>query len=102
MSAEKRKQDCETKAFVRLIEKIKKRLHRLPIVFLADSLYSSVTIMNICKKNCWDFIIRNKAGSISSITEEYEAIPEKETVCPCRVCINDIDYKENTVNMLRF
>lgn len=101
MSEEKRKQDCETKAFVRLAAKIKKRFPRLPIILLADSLYASETVMNICKKNSWDFIMRYKAGSIPSIAEEYEAIPEKETVGHAEY-VNDIDYKGNTVNMLRF
>lgn len=33
------KQDCESKAFVRLAEKIKKRFPRLPVIITADGLY---------------------------------------------------------------
>jgi len=33
------KQDCESKAFVRLAEKIKKRFPRLPIIITVDGLY---------------------------------------------------------------
>lgn len=100
MSEEERKQDCETKAFGRLSEKIKKKFPRLPIMLLIDSLYASEPVMNICRKNGWDFIIRYKAGSIPSITEEYEAIPEKEAAGHVEY-INDIDYKGKTVNMLK-
>lgn len=100
MSEEQRKQDCETKAFQRLAEKIKKRFKRLPITLLVDSLYASETVMNLCRDYHWDFIIRYKAGSIPSITAEYEAIPEKECVGHTEY-INDIDYKGKAVNMLR-
>lgn len=78
-SEEKRKQDCETKAFQRLAGKIKKAFPRLPIILLADSLYASEPVMDICRDNEWEFLIRYRTGSIPSITEEYEKIPEKET-----------------------
>lgn len=101
MSEEKRKQDCETKAFKRLAGKIKKAFPRLPIILLADSLYASEPVMDICRDNGWEFIIRYKTGSIPSITEEYEKLPEKEASGRAEF-INDIDYNGKPVNMLRF
>ncbi|QAT38821.1 transposase [Clostridium sp. JN-9] len=101
MSEEERKQDCETKAFQRLAAKLKKRFPRLPIILLADSLYASEKVMEICRKNHWDFIIRYKTGSIPSIAAEYEAIPEKGTSGHAEY-VNEIDYKEKPVNMLRY
>ncbi len=101
ISEEKRKQDCETKAFKRLAEKIKEAFPRLPIIILADSLYASEPVMDICRGNRWDFIIRYKTGSIPGITEEYERIPEKE-VSGHAEYVNDIDYNGKPVNMLRF
>lgn len=101
MSEEERKQDCETKAFKRLSVKIKKAFPRLPIILLADSLYASEPVMEICRDNGWGFIIRYKTGSIPSITEEYENIPEKE-ISGHAEYINDIDYNGKPVNMLRF
>ena len=77
MSAEEIKQDCETKAFFRLAERIKKRFPRLPILLLADSLYASKPVMDLCREYKWEFLIRYKKGSIPSIMEEYEKIPEK-------------------------
>ncbi|MFA9377559.1 MAG: hypothetical protein ACERKZ_12485 [Lachnotalea sp.] len=76
MSEEERKQDCETKAFQRLAKKLKKKFPRLPIILLADSLYASESVMNVCRENNWDFIFRYKTGSIPSIAAEYEAIPD--------------------------
>ncbi len=70
LSEEKRRQDCETKAFERLAWKIKKAFPRLPIILLADSLYASEPVMDTCRDNGWDFIIRYKTGSIPSIMEE--------------------------------
>lgn len=101
MSEEQRKQDCETKAFKRLAEKLKKAFPRLPIILLADSLYASEPVMNTCRANKWEFLIRYKTGSIPSITEEYERIPEKEKSGHAEY-VNEIDYNENPVNVLRF
>lgn len=101
LSEEERKQDCETKAFKRLSAKLKEAFPRLPILLLADSLYASEPVMNICRENKWDFIIRYKTGSIPGITEEYERIPEKGKTGNAEY-VNDIDYNGKPVNMLRF
>lgn len=95
------KQDCETKAFKRLSEKIKKRFPRLPIVILADSLYASEPVMDICKRYGWDYIIRYKDGSIPSISEEYEMIPEKNRAGNAEY-INEIDYRGHKVNVIKY
>ncbi len=101
INEEERKQDCETKAFKRLSGKVKKTFPRLPIILLADSLYASEPVMDICHENQWEFIIRYKTGSIPSIAEEYENIPEKEKSGHAEY-VNDIDYNGKPVNMLRF
>lgn len=101
VSEEERKQDCETKAFKRLARKLKKAFPRLPVILLADSLYASQPVMDVCRDNGWEFIIRYKTGSIPSITEEYENIPEKERAGHAEF-VNDIDYNGKAVNVLRF
>ena len=101
LSEEKRKQDCETKAFKRLAEKLKKLFPRLPMILLMDSLYASEPVIDICERNGWDYIIRYKSGSIPSISEEYDAIPEKTGIGHAEF-VNEIDYKGHKVNMLRF
>ena len=84
-----------------LAEKLKKVFPRLPIILLADSLYASEPVMEICRGNNWDYIIRDKTGSIPSITEEYENISEKGRSEHAEY-VNDIDYNGNPVNMLRY
>ncbi len=77
---EKVKQDCESKAFVRLAERIKKRFPRFPIIIMADGLYVSQRVLQICMDYGWEYIIRYKEGCASSIASEYRALPEKEKV----------------------
>ena len=101
LSEEKRKQDCETKAFKRLAKNLKELFPRLPMVLLMDSLYASEPVMEICGQNGWDYIIRYKTGSIPSISEEYDAIPEKAKAGHAEF-VNGIDYNGRKVNMLRF
>lgn len=68
------KQDCELTSFKRLAETLKREYPRLPICLLADSLYASESVFEICRKSKWDFLIRYKEGSIPSIMEEYREI----------------------------
>lgn len=101
MSEEQYKQDCEINAFRRLAEKIKKRYPRLPILLLGDSLYASEPVMETCKDYGWDYLVRFKDGSIPSIAEEYQAIPEKGRTGGAEF-VNGIDYKGHSVNVLRY
>ena len=89
------------KAFKRLAGNLKRLFPRLPMVLLMDSLYASEPVMSICEENGWDYIIRYKTGSIPSISEEYDSIPEKTRVGHGEF-VNEIDYKGSKVNMLRF
>ncbi len=68
------KNDCETKAFKRLAEKLKKDYPRLKMCVLADSLYASEPVFETCGKKGWHFLIRYKDGSIPSVAEEYRSI----------------------------
>jgi hypothetical protein len=101
MSEAEQKQDCELKAFKRMSEKLKKAFPRLPILLLMDSLYASKSVMDICRENKWDYIIRFKDGSIPYIAKEYEAIPEKEQLGNAEY-INEIDYEGHKINLLKY
>lgn len=95
------KQDCESKAFVRLAAKIKKRFPRLPIIITADGLYVTKKVLQICKDYHWDYIIRYKEGSASSIAKEYRALPEK-TVGTDIAYQNKIMFNEFDVNLIYY
>ena len=96
------KQDCESKAFIRLAKKIKQRFPRLPIVIIADGLYVSQRVLRTCKKYRWDYIIRYKKGSAPSIAEEYQMLPEKEKVDEGIEYQNQIPFKEQDVNLIYY
>ena len=101
-SEEKIKQDCESKAFVRLAKKIKKSFPRLPIVITADGLYVSQKVIQICTDNGWDYIIRYKEGCASSIAQEYHALPEKEKVGSEIEYQNQIGFQDTDVNLIYY
>lgn len=101
LSEEEIKQDCESKAFVRIAAKIKKRFPRLPICIVADGLYVSEKVLKICKANKWDYIIRYKEGCASSIEKEYQAIPEKQKAGKAEY-INGVIFKDFDVNVLKY
>ena len=96
------KQDCESKAFVRLAAKIKKKFPRLPIILTADGLYVTKNVLQICKDYHWDYIIRYKEGCASSIAKEYRALPEKENVGSDIEYQNKIMFQEFDVNLIYY
>ena len=101
-SEEAIKQDCESKAFVRLAAKIKKKFPRLPIVISADGLYVTQRALRICKEYQWDYIIRYKEGCASSIAKEYRALPEVEKSGTDIEFQNDIMFQDFDVNLIYY
>ena len=70
-------------------------------LLLADSLYASKQVMELCREYKWEFLIRYKKGSIPSIAEEYEKIPEKGKTEKAEF-VNEIDYEGKPVHVLRY
>lgn len=101
-SAEKIKQDCESKAFVRLAKKIKAMFPRLPIIISADALYVTRQVLQICEQNGWDYIIRYKEGSAPSIARGYRELPEKETVGNGIEFQNEVMFQDMDVNLIYY
>jgi hypothetical protein len=73
-----KKQDCETKGFKRLAERLKAEFPRLPIMVLLDGLYPNGPIVELCRKNHWDFMIVLQDKSLPSVWQEYEVLKELE------------------------
>ena len=96
------KQDCESKAFVRLAEKIKKRFPRLPIIITVDGLYVCQKVIQTCIDYGWDYIIRYKEGSAPSIAKEYQALPEKEKIGSEIAYQNQIMFQKYDVNLIYY
>jgi len=82
LSAEKRKQDCELKAFKRLAPKLKAAFPRLKICLLLDSLYAAQCVMDICHDFHWEVIINFKEGSIPTLYQDHCRLhPEQKENC---------------------
>jgi len=70
-SKDKTKQDCETKAFYRLADKLKTAFPNLPICISTDALYPSKGMFETCKRLGWHFIMRFKDGVIPALARQF-------------------------------
>ena len=98
------KQDCETKAFKRLADKIKDDFPRLRIIISGDALYASKPVMDICKSKKWKYIIRFKEGSIPTLYKEFETIikTDNESKLKDYKCVTKLDYQEHKTNIIKY
>jgi hypothetical protein len=68
------KQDCESKAFARMAERLKKSYPQLSLCLCFDALYANGTAMDICHKNRWKYFISFKEGSLPALWQEYQSL----------------------------
>ena len=104
VNEEETKQDCETKAFKRLAEKIKKEYPKLKIIISGDALYANKPVLDICKENGWKYIIRFKEGAIPSLYNEFETVVTKanESTIKDYEYVTGLDYQEEKVNIIKY
>lgn len=74
MDSDADKQDCELKAAYRLLDKIKQRFSKLPIIISGDALYASKKFMDYCTSKKFLYLIRYKQGAMSTIEDEFNRI----------------------------
>ena len=98
------KQDCETKAFKRLANKIKKEYPRLRVIISGDALYASKPVMYICKQNKWKYIIRFKEGAIPTLYREFETIvkTDNESKLEKYQSVTKLEYQEHKTNVIKY
>ena len=73
------KQDCETNAAKRLLEKIKKDYPRLPICIQGDALYTTEPIMRLCREEYhWEYLFTQKDTRQKNLDEGFEWIKGSE------------------------
>lgn len=75
---EAEKQDCELKAFYRLIKRLREQFPMLPICICADSLYAGGPFLTACREAGCRYLLRFKEGSIPSVYEEYQELRKLE------------------------
>ena len=67
-------QDCELRAFHRLVERLKISFPQLKICLLLDGLYANKPVLDVCHRNNWKYIITFKEGSMPEVYQEYETL----------------------------
>lgn len=68
------KQDCELKASYRLLNKIKNRFPKLPIIIGGDALYLGRPFLELCDSLKFDYIIRYKEADAPTIKRNFDEI----------------------------
>ena len=110
------KQDCEQNAFKRLAKKIKQAFPRLPVCILADALYASSPVMDICQNNGWKYIITLQQGSLpalqdclkddpptyrNSFVHRPECIVKNNSITQEFYWVEDLLHKKHTLHYLQ-
>jgi hypothetical protein len=85
-SAEKRKQDCETKAFYRLAPRLARRFPRLPLALVMDGLYATGPVFALCRRYGWQFFTGLSDDQLRSVNEEFHALVK---MTPANACTYD-------------
>lgn len=75
---EAEKQDCERKAFYRLIKRLREQFPMLPVCICGDSLYACGPFFTACEDAGCRYLVRFKEGSIPSVYGEYEGLRKLE------------------------
>ena len=110
-SKEQIKQDCELNASKRMIPRFRKAYPRLPVRIIADSLYPSIGLIEICEKENIEYIFVLKDKKIPTLLEEFltlvsmpegnrEIMETKEKII-LTLWENEIDYRGKKINVIR-
>ena len=97
------KQDCELRAFARLVPKLKACFPHLPIIVLTDSLYACRPFFDACRDCDWRFVVTFKEGSLPSLFAEFQTLrslaPSQRaehrhgSIVQHFAWVNDLDYE---------
>lgn len=99
------KQDCETKAFYRLTERLKARFPRLSICLLLDGLFAGGPVMQICEDHHWRYMIVLQDDDVANIHRSFKVAWAFEKEHHKRVLLgqpSDIVQEYRWVNRLEY
>jgi len=68
------KQDCELKAFYRLMARLKESFPRLPICLILDGLYAGGPTFSICEAHHWKYLVVLQEADIPYINTEFRSL----------------------------
>lgn len=96
------KQDCELRAFYRLVKKLKKDFPQLKICLVLDALYAARPVFDICKEHGWKYIITFKKGSMPATYEEYNSLKALQSENTSQIREGDIEQSYNWVSEIDY
>lgn len=101
---ENQKQDCETKAFKRMMKRIKKNYPKYKFIITGDTLYATTPIITLVKKNKWNFIFNLKPERLKEVNRSFEGNIKllNETTIPNYYLSTNIEFNDNLVNVIKF
>ena len=104
MLTDKQKQDCETKAFKRMIKRIKKNYPKYKFIITGDALYATTPIIKLCLKYNWNYIFNLKPDRLKEINEMFEdnINYHNETSHKNYYLSNGIIFNNITLNAFKF
>ena len=72
------KQDCETKAFHRLAQRLEKLLGKGCVTVVLDGIYASGPVVSRCGNYGWDYMIVLKKDCLKTVWEDFEGLQKIE------------------------
>ena len=104
MLTEKKKQDCEIKAFKRMAPRIKKEYPKLKFIVTGDALYATSPMIDICKEYKWHYIFNLKAKRLKQVYEKFEDDIKymNETTKDNYYLSCGIKFKNHIFNVIRY
>jgi hypothetical protein len=72
------KQDCETKSFHRLAQRLEKLLGKGCVTVVMDGIYASGPVVSRCNNYGWDYMIVLKRECLKSVWEDFDGLRKIE------------------------
>jgi hypothetical protein len=77
-SDDRHKQECEIQAIHIILPLIKQKFPKLPIKFLADSLYANEPLIKLCEKLHWQYLIVRQVGSLKKVADQCDDLEKTD------------------------
>ena len=96
------KQDCESKAFIRLAGKLHKIFGKNRVTIVADGLYACGPVIGLCQKYKWGFMITLKEGSLPNVWREAIGLMRLEPSNSLAVQWGDREQQYSWANSIEY
>jgi len=80
--SERRKQDCELKAFLRLAPELKRAFPQTRLCVSGDALLACGPVFQTCQNHQWHYVLTFKPGQLPAVWEDFQGLLK---LCPRQV-----------------